>query len=81
MLIYGFDNLTFGYRLRAEYAFLVIGKSGKYLIRAVVDEANEGNPFFLVVLESNHIGFQFNRTLQYMLLVGNIMPFLCLALC
>ncbi|OAV74946.1 hypothetical protein Barb7_01484 [Bacteroidales bacterium Barb7] len=55
-----FDNV-FG----NHESFLIVHKTGEYLIRATVQQSDESNPFLAVVLELHNVGFQLARTGGY----------------
>ena len=41
--------------------FIIIGKPGEYFIRFAIDQADKGDPFLPVVLETNDVCFQYFR--------------------
>ena len=54
-----------GHGLGAEYAVVVIGQTGEYLVGAAVEQAYEGDPFFFVVLEADHVGIKLDGSLGH----------------
>ncbi len=57
-----FDNLTGNHCFREHNPLFIIGDTCKDFVRTSVIQTDKGNPFLLVILETNHIGIQFHRS-------------------
>ena len=56
------DDLPLGNVLRNHNTIVLIVQPGKYLVRPTVEQPDKSDPLLLVVLELDHIGFQFSGT-------------------
>ncbi|MNL33870.1 hypothetical protein D3C87_1558040 [compost metagenome] len=57
-----FDDQAFVYPSRDQDTIIIIRQTGKDFIRLTVNQTNECNPFFAIVLETYHIRIQCFRT-------------------
>ena len=64
IFIHSFHNFSLDYILRTKNTVIVIGQTGKDLVRFTVFQTDKGNPFFFIILETNHVCLQLDRTDQ-----------------
>jgi len=62
ILVIALNDRTLDNILRQHDTLIVIGQTGKDLIRPAIQQTDKGDPFLLIVLEFHHISLQLTRT-------------------